>query len=125
MSHALNSGKDRFTKMVYHTNQNVGIPRDRSSRSMLGHAAPVAPTGTAPYSAPCACRIDAEAPRASYADGAQSTEGAMPALAMIYSPNQVWQDIYSEEDALTRGTIFAELDKPFCGSACGGGACHG
>lgn len=33
-------------------------------------------------------------------------------LAAVYSPIQVWKDIYSETQALSRGTLFAELDKP-------------
>ena len=34
-------------------------------------------------------------------------------LAAVYSPIQVWKDIYNEAQALSRGTLFAELDKPF------------
>lgn len=44
-------------------------------------------------------------------------------LAMVYSPYQEWQNIYSGEKAMEAGTIFAELDKPFLGYKCGGGAC--
>ena len=33
-------------------------------------------------------------------------------LAMVYSPVQVWRDIYDLECALERGTLFIELDKP-------------
>ena len=33
-------------------------------------------------------------------------------LAMVYSPIQVWRDIYDTDLALERGTLFAELDKP-------------
>ena len=36
-------------------------------------------------------------------------------LAMVYSPVQEWKDIYCGEKALERGTLFAELDKPFKG----------
>ena len=34
-------------------------------------------------------------------------------LAAVYSPMQVWKDLYSEAQALAHGTLFAELDKPF------------
>ena len=34
-------------------------------------------------------------------------------LAMVYSPYQVFQSIYEPQEGLSRGTIFAELDKPF------------
>ena len=37
------------------------------------------------------------------------------ALAMGFVPDQVWQNIYQEDVALARGTIFADLDKPFIG----------
>lgn len=111
--------------MVYHTNQNIGAPRDRLTPGMSEHIEPTTPVDTTPYSAPCACRIEADTPRAEHAARAQLADCAMPALAMIYSPKQIWQNIYNEEDALTRGTIFADLDKPFCGSTCGGGICHG
>lgn len=39
----------------------------------------------------------------------------MGALAMAYVPVQQWQDIYEPEVALARGTLFAQLDKPFIG----------
>lgn len=43
-------------------------------------------------------------------------------LAMVYSPYQEWQNIYDGEKSLERGTIFAELDKPFLGYKSGKGA---
>lgn len=36
-------------------------------------------------------------------------------LAMAYVPMQQWNEIYEGEKALERGTIFPELDLPFCG----------
>lgn len=36
-------------------------------------------------------------------------------LAMAYVPTQEWNDIYSEDLALCKGTLFPELDKPFLG----------
>ncbi len=33
-------------------------------------------------------------------------------LAAVYSPIQVWKDVYCEAQALASGTLFAELDKP-------------
>ena len=41
-------------------------------------------------------------------------------LAMVYSPRQYWRDAYTPAEALDRGTLFAELDKPLTG-VCGGG----
>lgn len=36
-------------------------------------------------------------------------------LAMAYSPTQAFVKIYEPQKALMRGTLFAELDKPFSG----------
>ncbi len=50
-------------------------------------------------------------------------------LAMVYSPLQVFDGLYDKETALCRGTIFKELDLPFCGCASvntsNGGRRHG
>ncbi len=40
-------------------------------------------------------------------------------LAMAFVPMQRWGEVYSENDALERGTLFPELDKPFCGKFTG------
>ncbi len=34
-------------------------------------------------------------------------------LGMVYSPIQQWQSLYDIDTALTRGTLFRELDKPW------------
>ena len=36
-------------------------------------------------------------------------------VAMAYVPWQTWDNIYNARMALQRGTIFADLDMPFCG----------
>lgn len=36
-------------------------------------------------------------------------------LAMAYIPFQVWEKPYESDVALSRGTIFPKLDKPFIG----------
>lgn len=36
-------------------------------------------------------------------------------LAMAYVPFQKWCDIYNIDCALTKGTLFAQLDLPFMG----------
>ena len=49
-------------------------------------------------------------------DGAHSGWGIHDhPLAMVYSPVQKWRNIYDNESALVRGTIFEELDLPFLG----------
>ncbi|MBO5912436.1 MAG: spore coat associated protein CotJA [Clostridia bacterium] len=40
-------------------------------------------------------------------------------IAMAYVPMQKWTEVYTEEDALCRGTLFPELDKPFYGKFTG------
>ena len=37
-------------------------------------------------------------------------------LAMVYSPCQVFDGLYTPEVGLERGTVFMELDKPFYGA---------
>lgn len=39
-------------------------------------------------------------------------------LAMAYVPWQYWQQPVEPCEGLERGTIFAELDKPFLGGKC-------
>lgn len=43
---------------------------------------------------------------------------ANPVLAMAYVPVQVRLDVYPCSKALAAGTLFPELDKPFCGGCC-------
>lgn len=38
-------------------------------------------------------------------------------LAMAYVPMQTFENLYSPEAAICAGTLFADLDKPFCGEA--------
>ena len=40
---------------------------------------------------------------------------AMPSLAMVYAPVQEWRCLLSPQDALSEGTMFRELIKPFRG----------
>ena len=47
-------------------------------------------------------------------------------LASVYSPIQIWRNLYEPEEALERGTLFQELDLPFvCGEINTGGGCCG
>jgi len=39
-------------------------------------------------------------------------------LAMVYSPCQAWRDAYPPDIALSRGTLFSELDLPFEAKKC-------
>ena len=45
-------------------------------------------------------------------------------LAMAYVRKQSWRRIYKPDVALTRGTLFNELDKPFSGVGVGGRSCE-
>ncbi len=44
-----------------------------------------------------------------------------PSLAIVYSPSQVWQELYAPCDALAHGTLFCELYKPWVGCCRTGG----
>ena len=47
-------------------------------------------------------------------------------LASVYAPLQTWRNLYDEETAWSRGTLFAELDMPFlCGGMTEGGRGNG
>ncbi len=35
-----------------------------------------------------------------------------PSLAMVYAPHQAFRHVYDHNEALSRGTLFRELDKP-------------
>ena len=41
--------------------------------------------------------------------------GVSKSLAMVYSPYQSWEDIFTQEEALKNGTLFAKLYKPYHG----------
>ncbi|MCL1880558.1 MAG: spore coat associated protein CotJA [Oscillospiraceae bacterium] len=50
-----------------------------------------------------------------------SSKGETQVLAMAYVTRQKWQNIYKHESGFPRGTIFADLDKPWIGSRRAGG----
>lgn len=46
-------------------------------------------------------------------------------LGMVYCPIQEWKDAYDVETALSRGTLFRQLDKPWeVGAPSGKGGCR-
>ena len=53
--------------------------------------------------------------------------GTERSLAMVYAPIQPWQSVYEPQIALSRGTLFRELDMPFYGDrkSAKGGNCRG
>lgn len=130
----LNSGKVLLQKMMYDMNQYGATPRDRLDPRLFDQPAAATAAETMRRSAPaCGCddgRMMREetAPRLERMEEtpcAPDASDLMPAFAMVYSPQQSFRNIYCEEDALMRGTIFEELDKPFYGPACMGGGCNG
>lgn len=44
-------------------------------------------------------------------------------LAMAYIPMQRFENLYSSDEALNAGTLFKDLDKPFCGGLRKGKGC--
>ena len=47
-----------------------------------------------------------------------SQNGCGMVLAMAYVPSQPFENLYCAEKALARGTLFADLDKPYEGGCC-------
>ncbi len=52
-------------------------------------------------------------------DSFSKTPLDMLPITMTYTPMQKFRDLYNEEEALKRGTLFCELDKPFFGKFTG------
>lgn len=49
-------------------------------------------------------------------ESCSSGESSQPeVVAMAYVPMQQWGQIYEPEQAWNNGTLFPELNKPFCG----------
>ena len=46
-------------------------------------------------------------------------------LASVYSPIQIWRNLYEPDEALKKGTLFKELDLPFERIDRSGGGCCG
>lgn len=59
----------------------------------------------------CSCQNESGSTRSA---ASKDSLAQMP-LAMAYVPWQKWKDIYETCKGFQRGTIFAELDKPFLG----------
>lgn len=76
-----------------------------------------APDGAATGNAGSAGNGSANAGGGCYADEGTVRES----LAMVYSPRQYWRDAYTPAEALDRGTLFRELDKPLTGICLDGG----
>ena len=63
----------------------------------------------------CPARSEAACPACGSTRNTYDELSDMP-LAMAYVPWQEWKNIYEAEKGFKRGTIFEELDKPFCGT---------
>lgn len=56
--------------------------------------------------------------RAGTPGGASNADTCGLALAMAYVPSQRFERLYEPSDGWHRGTIFADLDKPYEGGCC-------
>lgn len=94
---------------------------DRESRATgaLEALSPIrrAPQPPAPQPAPSPAPVSPSRPMPDA--GVHACGAGFPSHAMVYSPLQCFRMMYSPEEALRRGTLFRELDKPF---SKGGGA---
>lgn len=52
--------------------------------------------------------------------GSYTRGNTYPSLAMVYSPFQEFENLYEPEEALTRGSLFVDLDLPFEAYTCCG-----
>lgn len=95
---------------------NYGTPRDRLDPSILERM----------MQQNCAVPTmeHQEAPSCPYEPENETITNGV-SLAMVYSPEQFWQNLYNEEEGFMQGTIFKELDKPFYGPKCQGGRRNG
>lgn len=62
--------------------------------------------------------LDREKPSAEMSGACPQPKGEFPPMTpigMAYVPFQSWERPYDSEAALSRGTIFPSLDKPFIG----------
>ena len=113
--------KEDNNKMAYE--RTSGNPLDRLDESMLRmilseNFGGEAPAGAAGGERPSGPSRNGRAGNGGGAFRLPALEGAP--LAMVYSPQQKWEDVYDPEKGLERGTIFAALDLPFYPAACGG-----
>ena len=65
----------------------------------------------------CCRRTAVQRTACPYSRPAEESAQAVP-LAMVYSPEQEFSDLYEAEKGLCRGTIFMRLDKPLNEGCC-------
>lgn len=93
----------------YNMGKTFGNPGCGMNRNMNNNGrAMVRNTVNAKPSNTCGCMHKEGCDR-----GTEPVDQMVP--AMCYVPWQKWEDIYCKEEALEKGTIFAQLDKPFLG----------
>ncbi|MBQ8858392.1 MAG: spore coat associated protein CotJA [Clostridia bacterium] len=51
-------------------------------------------------------------------EGGATADACQLPLAMAYVPSQKFENLYAHTDGWRRGTIFADLDKPYEGGCC-------
>ena len=99
-----------------YTEDGTLTPRDRISDEMLGRM-----LGLTDSPAP----QRQEMPSVPHTAQSLRLPDGFP-LASVYAPTQVFRNLYDRETALSRGTIFKELDLPFMGmTVTKGGSCRG
>ena len=64
----------------------------------------------------CGCESDG-----GFGESCPYTHCEYPSLAMVYAPVQRWNKLYDLDTALSLGTLFIELNKPFEGGKGKGG----
>lgn len=67
---------------------------------------------------PYNCSVPCDRNRQGCAEGGTSALPKNPVVAMAYVPYQECNDVYSCDKALSVGTVFPVLDKPFLAGCC-------
>lgn len=92
-------------------------PRERINESLLRRCAL--------EEAPCALCRGTEKMNSSHSSSRTTWGLTSYPLASMYAPLQEWRNVYETELALSKGTMFRELELPFvCGNK-RGGSCNG
>lgn len=111
----MNNGMNRNTNCGMNRNVNCGMNKNMGNpgygmnRNVNTNRRPmVKNTGNTRPSGNCGCMSKEGCDR-----GNEPVDEMMP--GMSYVPWQKWQNIYSMEEGLEKGTIFADLDKPYIG----------
>ena len=104
--------------------ENIMTPRERIDRSVMRRM--IEDTNGGRTRCGCSCTLPGDKASGCAGEAVRTWGLTEYPLASVYAPLQSFRNLYDHETAFERGTIFAELDKPFvCGGMTEGGKCRG